>query len=111
MVVIFALSAQPDLSTGLGLFDLIARKVVHAAEYALLCGLWWRALRTRASPGRAVIGALAITIAYAASDEWHQTFVAGRNGSPLDVAIDTAGASTAALVLWARRSSPRRAEG
>ena len=32
MGVIFLLSAQPDLSTGLGLIDLVGRKVVHAGE-------------------------------------------------------------------------------
>jgi VanZ family protein len=36
--------------------------------------------------------ALALTILYACSDEYHQTFVAGRHGSPVDVLIDGAGA-------------------
>ena len=102
MAVIFALSAQRDLSTGLGVFDLIGRKLVHAAEYALLFLLWWRALRTVMRPGRAVGGALGIAVAYAVSDEFHQTFVPGRNGSPVDVLIDAAGASLAAAVVWRR---------
>jgi VanZ family protein len=46
---------------------------------------------------------LLITVAYAISDEWHQSFVEGRHGSPVDVLIDTAGAGAAALVA-ARRS-------
>ena len=40
MAVIFFLSAQPDLSSGLGLVDLIGRKFLHAGEYPLLCVLW-----------------------------------------------------------------------
>jgi VanZ family protein len=36
--------------------------------------------------------ALIITIGYAATDEFHQMFVPGRAGSPLDVAIDSIGA-------------------
>ena len=40
MAVIFVLSAQPDLSTGLGVWDFVGRKLVHASEYALLCALW-----------------------------------------------------------------------
>ena len=44
MGLIFFLSAQPDLSTGLGTWDLILRKLAHMAEYGLLWLLWWRAL-------------------------------------------------------------------
>ncbi|MEA2468486.1 MAG: hypothetical protein QOJ57_2612, partial [Thermoleophilaceae bacterium] len=47
MAAIFALSAQPDLNSGLGTADMIGRKIVHLAEYALLCLLWVRALRTK----------------------------------------------------------------
>ena len=103
MAVIFALSAQPDLSSGLGTIDLIGRKIVHAAEYALLCFLWWRALRTVVAETPAIAGAFAIAVLYAASDEWHQTFVSGRHGSPVDVLIDAGGAAAAAVL--ARRKS------
>jgi VanZ family protein len=102
MAVIFVLSAQPDLDSGLGVVDLIGRKLIHAGEYALLCFLWWRALRTVAASGRAAVGALAITVGYAITDEFHQTFISGRSGSPVDVLIDSAGAAIAAVLL-ARR--------
>src|SRR3712207_5372060 len=92
MAVIFALSAQPDLSTGLGVWDTIARKIVHAAEYALLCFLWWRALRTVAAARAALALAFCVTVAYAATDELHQSYVKGRHGTPVDVAIDATGA-------------------
>src|SRR5919199_2899551 len=59
MTVIFVLSAQPDLNSGLGTIDLIGRKVIHMTEYALLCFLWWRALRTVVPP-QAVVLALAV---------------------------------------------------
>lgn len=98
MGLIFFLSAQPDLSSGLGLIDLVGRKLIHAAEYALLWLLWWRALRTVLAPERAVPAALLVAVAYAVSDEYHQSFVHGRNGSPLDVAIDALAAGAAALV-------------
>src|SRR5919205_3654668 len=87
MVVIFALSAQPDLSTGLGVWDLVGRKLVHASEYALLCLLWWRAFRTVTAPPRALALAALVSIAYSATDEVHQLFVHGRHGTPVDVAI------------------------
>ncbi len=104
MAVIFALSAQPDLSSGLGTIDLVGRKFVHAGEYALLCFLWWRALRTRMADASAVAAAFAICVAYSATDEWHQTFVHGRHGTPVDVGIDAIGAGLAAfLILRAAR--------
>jgi VanZ family protein len=103
MVLIFALSAQPDLSTGLGVWDLIGRKIVHMSEYALLCFLWWRALRSVAADRAALAAALLASLAYAATDEFHQTFVHGRHGTPVDVGIDAVG-MTVAAVLIARRT-------
>lgn len=103
MAIIFALSAQPDLSSGLGTIDLIGRKIVHALEYALLCFLLWRALRPTLPRVRAVLVAFAIAVAYACTDELHQTFVDGRHGSPVDVGIDTVGAAAAALAIHRRR--------
>ena len=43
---------------------------------------------------------------YAATDEWHQTFVEGRHGTPVDWLIDAAGVAIAAAV-WTRYSQPR----
>jgi VanZ family protein len=96
MGVIFALSAQPSLDSGLGLLDTIGRKLLHFAEYALLCLLWWRALDHRLAGRRAVLLAFALASAYAVTDEYHQTFVAGRHGTPVDWLIDSAGAALAA---------------
>jgi VanZ family protein len=106
MVVIFYLSDQPDLSSGLGIVDLLGRKVVHAAEYALLCALWWRALRPAAPSRVALVASLTVSIAYAVSDEVHQSFVPGRTGTPIDVSIDAAGAGLAALVIRRRERRP-----
>jgi VanZ family protein len=91
MGLIFYLSAQPDLNSGLGTWDAILRKGAHMTEFGLLWFLWTR-----------VVGpfpALAIALAYAASDEFHQTFVHGRHGTPVDWAIDAAGMGIAAA-LW-----------
>ena len=104
MAVIFFFSAQPNLNSGLGWIDHVGRKFVHASEYALLCFLWWRALRTRFDGIHALLPAWAITTLYAVTDEYHQTFVAGRHGTWVDVVIDSCGAAVLALlVLRARR--------
>jgi VanZ family protein len=92
--VIFALSAVPDLGTGLGTWDLVLRKLAHATEFAVLGALLLRALGAERP-------ALALGIAYAASDEVHQLFVAGRRGSPFDVLIDAVGVALG-VALWRR---------
>ena len=102
MGVIFAFSAQPSLDSGLGLIDLIGRKLIHFAEYALLCFLWWRALATVTTPRRAALYAFLIASGYALTDEFHQSFVEGRHGTPVDWLIDSAGAAAAALKLRTR---------
>ena len=101
MALIFYLSAQSDLSSGLGAWDLVLRKIAHATEYAALFLLWWRAFREAGGGVRAIAAAWLVTVGYAATDEWHQTFVSGRNGAPLDVLIDATGATVAAV--WAGR--------
>jgi VanZ family protein len=106
MAVIFFFSAQPDLDSGLGLIDTIGRKLIHFAEYALLALLWWRALRTKLDDRRAAFAAFLVTALYAASDEFHQSFVEGRAGSPVDWLIDCAGAATA--TAWVSRRSEVR---
>jgi VanZ family protein len=107
MGVIFAFSAQPSLDSGLGTIDHIGRKLVHFAEYALLCFLWWRALKEVTNPRRAALLAFVLASAYAVTDEFHQTFVEGRHGNPLDWLIDSAGAAAAAFKLRSRaRTAP-----
>ena len=106
MGVIFLLSAQPNLKTDLGTLDLIGRKIIHMVEFGTLFALWLRALGGTA---RAAWWAAGIAIAYAISDEIHQSFVAGRDGAPRDVAIDSAGELIAALVArrWRGRAHGR----
>ena len=92
--VIFAFSSIPSLSSGLGVWDTVLRKGAHVTEYAILGALLYRAL------GREAL-ALAIGIAYAATDELHQHFVRGRHASPIDVGIDAVGVALGMLV-WLR---------
>ena len=89
MGLIYFLSAQPDLNSGLGTLDLILRKLAHATEYALLTLLWAWALRPVTRWNVAL--AAAIAVLYAASDEFHQTFVEGRHGAASDILVDAAG--------------------
>jgi VanZ family protein len=107
MALIFALSAMPGDGQHHGFLYVFTRKLGHFIEYALLMALWWRALRTRVSVRAAVALGLVLTVGYAVTDELHQLGVDDRNGSPLDVVIDAAGAAAASgLILLRERSRP-----
>lgn len=86
--------------------QLSIRKTAHVTEYAILALLCLRALRqTRSGERRpwntrAALIALTITVLYAATDEWHQSFVPGREAAVRDVFIDAAGGSTGLLLNW-----------
>jgi VanZ family protein len=94
--LIFALSSVPSLDSGLS-WDTPLRKAAHLTEYVVLGALLLRALR------RPVPAWLA-GVAYAASDEFHQHFVAGRNGNLIDLAIDAIGALLGVVVYHRLRT-------
>ncbi len=96
MALIWVLSAQSSMSTGLGTWDMLLRKGAHMTEFGLLFVLWLRALGWRAP-----LAAAAIAVGWAVVDELHQATVAGRHGTPADVLIDAAGVALA-WGLWAR---------
>lgn len=108
MALIFFFSSQSDLGTDLGIIDLIGRKIAHATIFAGLTLLWWWALDLTAGHGGDVSGtgrrprlwgAALISFLYAVSDEFHQSFVDGRVGSPVDVGIDTVGIAFACWLV------------
>lgn len=103
MALIFYLSDQPTVGPELPGW---VRVVAHFSEYFLLAGLWIWAL----SPSLGARGlplAAAICLLYAISDEYHQSFVPGRDSDPLDVLTDAAGIA-AALWMVPRLRRPRR---
>lgn len=94
MILIFLFSHQPALpKLPSGIADLLLKKSAHATAYAILMGLWWQAIKTvRPSSPTTLWLSLGLTLLYAISDEWHQTFIPGRNGQITDVFIDLGGA-------------------
>jgi VanZ family protein len=105
MALIFFLSSQPQLpSPPDPLADLIFQKGAHFTVYAVLAVLFRRAL----PPSRSIWAlSWVLTVLYAASDEWHQSFVPGRHPQLTDVLIDACGALTGLLIFWwrARRAT------
>jgi VanZ family protein len=103
MALIFYLSAQPAAAHH-PWWELIARKLGHITGYALLTALWAWALQGVVR--RPLAWAVAIALAYACTDEYHQTFVHGRNGTPVDVLVDAIGMTIAATLIHLRRLAP-----
>ena len=80
----------------------VMRHCAHVAEYAILALLMWRALRwgTGISMRMSTMcGVVLLGCAlFAASDEFHQTFVKSRTPSVRDVLLDVGGASLGLLI-------------
>jgi VanZ family protein len=102
--VIFAFSATPDLRfVRSDVLDFVVRKAGHMFVFGVLAVLVWRPLAS-SEVRHAMVWSWVLTVAYAASDEFHQSFTAGRHPSPVDVGIDSVGALLflMALTLWLR---------
>jgi len=102
MGLIFIISSRSSLpSHPNGLVDFVLKKGSHVAEYGILAFLLWRAL-SKGKGARAstpCTSAFVLTVLYALSDEYHQTFVPGRNGHIGDVGVDALGAMLALLLI------------
>ena len=92
MIVIFAFSSRsrnelPDF----GSWEYVVKKSAHTFEYGLLALAYLRAL-----PHRNYKLAWFLTVFYALTDEFHQSFVPGRRASLIDVFLfDNLGAMIA----------------
>jgi len=113
MAIIFALSAQshpPFMPPGEMMFSYGIRKLGHFTEYAILAWLIYRPLREQT---RGAWLAFALTALYGASDEWHQSFVPGREMLLGDWLIDSAGAVCGLFIArqgyrWLARRGARK---
>ncbi|MEK7580927.1 MAG: VanZ family protein [Patescibacteria group bacterium] len=101
--IIFYFSAfkQPKVSEFF-IWDYVVKKIAHITEYAILYTLIYRATK------RNLILAYIITISYAATDEFHQSFVLGRTATPLDLGFDASGANIATYLLWKLKQIRRK---
>jgi VanZ family protein len=84
---------------------IVIRKCAHLTEYTVFALLVWRALHSTKNhlppwSWPKVGGTLLVVFLYAASDEFHQSFVPTRTARVSDVFIDTAGGAIGLLILW-----------
>lgn len=94
MAIIFAFSHHANsgrvTEEYLGVINVPIRKLGHLSEYAILFALLRWAFDS-INYGAKSFAAILIAVAYALTDEWHQSFVPGRSASAHDCLIDTIG--------------------
>lgn len=78
------------------IIHILLRKLAHMTEFGVLCLLWRRG-------GLRLWQAAAVSLLYAVSDEWHQSFVPNRCGCASDVVIDGSGVLIAVVLIKLRR--------
>lgn len=107
-ILIFFLSNQPSLPTPNGFEG--QDKLIHATAYAVMAWLCWQTGLHHYTTRPAVLAACSIIFCslYGISDEYHQSFVAGRDSSLFDWLADTAGAALLILFRWQRWSKVTR---
>ena len=101
-VLIFSFSSQPTFSTSqVHWQDFIIKKSAHLFVYAVLSVLIFRSLKltTHYSRSYLLLFTLALTISYAVTDEFHQTFTPGREPHLRDIVIDVIGAGIGLITL------------
>ncbi len=101
MILIFVASGTPgnDLPQ-FGGWDIFAKKGGHLIGYAMLGVAWLRGLAYGKPANRnTILLAVVLSTCYAATDEFHQSFIPLRTPSPVDVGIDAVGAAIGVL-LW-----------
>jgi VanZ family protein len=76
----------------------IERKSFHIIEYFILFILFYEAFSRDFKFNKSLAFSAILAFIYGISDEWHQTFVFGREGTTRDAVIDLAGI-LAALIL------------
>jgi len=90
-------------------------KLIHASAYAVMAFLFWQAGKAwMIHHGKMQWGFLALICVlfcsfYGLSDEWHQSFVPGRDASFFDWAADALGALLLTIMLKKREFTLSRA--
>lgn len=97
------LTGHPLASATLDALNLVVRKCAHVAEYGILGGLMFRAVRGERPSWRMrwAIAAIVLATSVASIDEIHQTFTLLRTGTWHDVLLDAVGATLAQILIRA----------
>jgi VanZ family protein len=102
-IVPFLRWLKPNISAEtLASIHFILRKCAHVGEYAVLALLLLRAATLMTNFRRSIpilyVNVLGVCLFVAATDEFHQTFVASRGASVTDIMIDSGGVILGLLI-------------
>jgi VanZ family protein len=98
---IFWLSSQTSLKEPFDFGFELQDKLYHSGAYFILGLLAWRSFKHLIDPPIILaLVSIAFCTLYGLSDEWHQSFVVGRESDSTDWAADTIGAVLAVLLLY-----------
>jgi len=103
--LIFFLSHQPTLPVPMGFPN--QDKLIHASAYAIMALFAWRAFGHQLNTRIALVwGTILFCSLYGVSDEFHQSFIQGRNADAWDWLADTAGTGfMVSILFWKRYQS------
>jgi VanZ family protein len=112
MTFIFCLSSIPGEQLGPDTLAVnLIKKAGHVFIFGVLAALYLYALKGRKSllEARGVFSLLSLflTLLYAVSDEYHQSFTPGRHSSAQDVLIDVCGALSALVLLYVLKTGEK----
>jgi VanZ family protein len=101
-LIIFGFSGMPAKAvSGVYWQEFAIKKTIHIVEYGTLSLLIYRAfIGSGVKKEKAAVLAILISVVYAISDEFHQSFTPGREPTVRDVLFDTIGAVLAILIIW-----------
>ncbi|MCK4463627.1 MAG: VanZ family protein [Candidatus Omnitrophica bacterium] len=103
MMFIFILSSIPGEAYEPIFINTVISNMLHIPLFGVLAFLWMRTFANKkVRLNKAFIYTMIITIVYAAFNEFHQSFVPGREMSLGDFAMDTLGC-IAAIYLYRRK--------
>ena len=102
---IYWLSDQPSLKPPIDFGFDYQDKLYHAGAYFVMGFLAWQSFKHRVN-SPIILGLLSIVFCslYGLSDEWHQSFIAGRESDSADWIADTLGSASAVGLLCQRYS-------
>lgn len=95
MIVIFSLSSIQQIKVSqFFAWDFVSKKIAHVSEYAILFAFVFRATKGN------YLTSFILTMIYAVSDEFHQSFVFGRSATVVDLGFDLSGVNIASYIIW-----------
>jgi VanZ family protein len=109
MTLIFIASSTPSANLpNYGFWDTLVKKGGHMSGYGFLALSYWYGFKFDPKKGWQT---WLMALAYAASDEFHQSFTPGRHPSPVDVLLFDGGGAAIGLMcrlMWLRLRGKNR---